>query len=243
MIENQSATASDFNYSRSGNGAKSEADRRRLATRRPNKELSLKVARGTRPRGKESWRGSVLRSGGHGARVCTYILYDSRTIGTLGPRNARWYSLCVDHIPLPCLETLLFHRLFHLTHTYVPRGPVRSFTFVLESRQHRLSPLLAPCQPPTSPLRSIVLFLRPISLFSAPPTKLRINSLGRFGTLANFPIHPRGSFVEIFTGPGNVARFYPFPRRPESWKNYLQPVSTLRRDSIVYSGYFSHVTR
>lgn len=53
-----------------------------------------------------------------------YILYDSRAIVTLGPRNARWYSLCVDHIPLPCLETLLFLRLFHLTRTYVPRGPV-----------------------------------------------------------------------------------------------------------------------
>jgi len=32
---------------------------------------------------------------------------DSRTIGTLGPEECpsnRWYSLCIDHIPLPCLE-------------------------------------------------------------------------------------------------------------------------------------------
>lgn len=64
-----------------------------------------------------------IRSQVRWPRVHTYILYDSRTIATLGSRNARWYSLCVDHIPLPCLETLLFLRLFHLTHTYVPPGP------------------------------------------------------------------------------------------------------------------------
>lgn len=88
-----------------------------------------------------------------------HVLYDSRTIGTLGPRNARWYSLCVDHIPLPCLETLLFLRLFHLTHTYVPPGPL---FFYFRSRESTAPS--APSSPfttqpfPISPPLSIYLF-------------------------------------------------------------------------------------
>lgn len=115
-----------------------------------------------------------------------HVLYDSRTIGTLGPRNARWYSLCVDHIPLPCLETLLFLRLFHLTHTYVPPGPL---FFYFRSREST-----APSVPSTP--HSTLPFPRPISLFLSfypslfflptSPTKLRINSSGRFGTPAKF---------------------------------------------------------
>lgn len=128
---------------------------------------------------------------------CTYILYDSRTIGTLGPRNARWYSLCVDHIPLPCLETLLFLRLFHLTHTYVPRGLCPFFYFRSPESTAPSAPstIAAPCPFPPCPSYATPHFS--VFFLSTPPTKLRINSGERFGTLANFPTDSRDPSTRI----------------------------------------------
>lgn len=116
----------------------------------------LKVHTGTRGTGKGillCWIRSQVRWPRCTRVQCTYILYDSRTIGTLGPRNARWYSLCVDHIPLPCLETLLFLRLFHLTHTYVPRGLCPFFYFRSPESTAPSAPstIAAPCPFPPHP--------------------------------------------------------------------------------------------